>query len=65
MIKKGKTVHKKNKFLLFLFLCFIPRNLPYICFSRAVAALMNEEKEYEKDFDLYAGCFFMPDFRNV
>lgn len=61
MIKNGKTVHKKNKFLLFLFLCLFRQNLSYICLCRDVAALMNEENEHEKDFDLYDGSVFMPD----
>lgn len=61
-IKKAKIIHKKNKFFLFVFLCLFPRNLSYICLSRDVAALTNEETEYEKvNFLLCAGGFILPD----
>ena len=64
VLKNGKIIHKKNAFLLFLFLCMKCRNLIYICLRRDVAALKNEEKDYEKDFDLYAGSCFMSDYRH-
>ena len=64
VLKNRKIEHKKNAFLLFLFLCMKWRNLIYICLCRDVAALKNEEKDYEKDFDRFAGSCFMPDYRN-
>ena len=65
MLKNGKTIHKKNAFLLFLFLCMKWRNLIYICPCRDVAALKNEEKDYEKVFYQYAGSCFVSDYRNT
>lgn len=63
MLKNGKIEHKKNAFLLFLFLIMVYEILLYICPCRNVAALMIEEIDYEKDFSWHSGCFCLPDAR--
>lgn len=65
MIRNGKIGHKKNAFLLFLFLIMIQDYLLYICPYRNVAALMIEEIDYEKDFSWHPGRFCLPDARNA
>ncbi len=63
MLRNGKIEHKKNAFLLFLFLIMFQNFLLYICPYRNVAVLMIEEIDYEKDFSWYSGCFCLPDAR--